>query len=125
MHARSTKGCDFTAMLPAEVLVLVLEIGRFTHVELAQLRLVNRALCSAASAPSLYRVLVTKAADAEALQRLPSFVADSVRVVPRCTPWLTHLGALSDLLPSLTSRQNWRGQPGRPPATPAPPVSHR
>lgn len=51
---------DPTAVLPFELLVHILQVGRFTAPDLAPVRLVCRAMCAAASDASFYRTLAVR-----------------------------------------------------------------
>ena len=88
-------------MLPLEVLVHMLEVGAFTFQQLASLRLVNRALCAAASDPSFYRAFTCDSvADLEAL---PPFVAKSLRRVNFCGRCKTDAALVAALVPNISS----------------------
>ena len=88
-------------MLPLEVLLYVLEVGAFTHRQLAPLRLVNRALCVAASDPSHYREHACWSA--AALETFPPFVATSLhRLVVRGNGEI-NIRDVSGRMPNLTS----------------------
>merc|ERR1711991_1165860 len=78
------------------------EVGAFTFQQLAPLRLVKRALCDAASDPSLYRAYACFSV-AAALKALPPFAANSVHRLTVRGNREIDLGAISRLMPNLTS----------------------
>ena len=82
-------------------MVHILEVGAFFPSQLVPLRLVNRALCDAASDPSLYRTIF--AISAAVLETLPMFMTSSARRL-NMHPIVEELdlGDVSRLLPNLT-----------------------
>ena len=95
------QSANFTAVLPLEVVIHILAVGAFTCHQLAPLRLVNRALCAAASDPSLYRAFACRSIGD--LVALPPFVANSTRRLSFYGNGGLDLGDVSTLVPNLTS----------------------
>ena len=87
----------------------ILEVGRFTPVELARLRLVNSALCDAASFPGLYprRMRVNGDSrhqpDRDPLANLPAFVVSGLRCLELKNFRRLDLGDVVTRFPGLTS----------------------
>ena len=79
----------------------MLEAGAFRRRQLAPLRLVNRALCAAASDPSLYRGYTCDSV--AAIEALPPFVANSIHRLKLFGKGIVDLGIISRLVPSLTA----------------------
>ena len=109
-HGRAAPvGVDFTALLAAEVTAYMLEVGGFTPRRLAPLRLVNRALCSAASLPQFYREAEFST---DGLAHIPAFVGTSMRSlklqVSEDIPEID-LGAVAERFPNLTRLESGFG----------------
>lgn len=89
-------------MLPLEVLVHLLGVGAFNAVQLAPLRLVNRAMCAAASDRSLYRDVTVDASTC--VDTLPAFVRESVVFLTLDGDGSgANTGEWADLMPNMTS----------------------
>ena len=82
-------------MVPYEVLVYILDVGRFTPAELAPVRLVNRALRAAASEPSMYRDhvhVISEPPARVAYNEVSAWLAGYLESVPETVA--PHLGGL-------------------------------